>query len=240
VRRVRPLRAIDLVPVAVLVWYFLLMVTAPIPPDGDGTELTQRPFVLLYAVFAIWSAAGLAAWLESLGGMRVPRVRLALVAAAAASVVAALMFTVRDWRWNSAYRAAQGLPRAASYIRGHWRPGDVLAVKGLETGLITTDLAIQLVSMTGMPAYLARPFYFLHVTGKPRHAEVARERYSALEAVARETSASSALRRLRELGVQWYVVAESDRSGPRWDPQRKQAVFVQDMVAVYSTREAAR
>jgi len=54
------------------------------------------------------------------------------------------------------------------------------------------------------------------------------------------TRAISALRRLRELGVQWYVVAESDRSGPRWDPQRKQAVFVQDMVAVYSTREAAR
>jgi hypothetical protein len=239
-RRVRPLRGIDLVPVAMLVWYLLLILSAPIPPDGDATELTQRPFVLLYAVFAIWTAAGFAVWLESLGGLRARNVRLSLIAATAASVIGVLFLTVKDWRWAYEYQAAEGLPRAASFIRGNWRRGDVIAVEGLKTGLITTDAAIQLVSLTGVPAYLARPFYFLHVTDKAHHAEVAAARYAALEAVAQEKSIDAALRRLRDLGVQWYVVAESDRRGPRWDPERRRAAFVEGMVAVYSAGQAGR
>ncbi len=47
-------------------------------------------------------------------------------------------------------------------------------------------------------------------------------------------SMNEALGRLRKLGIQWYVVA--DRSGPRWDPERRHAVFVDGSMAVYSTR----
>ena len=92
--------------------------------------------------------------------------------------------------------------------------------------------------MTGMPSYLSRPF--LHLVQGGRKREIATQRYAELGGIAREQSAQAALERLRKLGIQWYVVAESDRRGPRWDPQRKHAIFVQDMVAVYSTREAAR
>ena len=66
------------------------------------------------------------------------------------------------------------------------------------------------------------------------------QRYAELEGVANEKSAAAALARLRELGIQWYVVAESSRRGPRWDPDRRHAVFVDNMVAVYSTREVKR
>jgi len=37
------------------------------------------------------------------------------------------------------------------------------------------------------------------------------------------TSAETALARLRALGIRWYVVAEKDRRGPRWDPERRRA-----------------
>jgi hypothetical protein len=88
--------------------------------------------------------------------------------------------------------------------------------------------------MSGVPAYLARPF--MHTSAGGRRAEAALARYLALRAIERETSADAALARLRSLGVRWYVVAESERRGPRWDPQRQRAVFVDRMVAVYATR----
>src|SRR2546429_3376313 len=49
---------------ALLGSYLLLILTAPVPPHGDATEFTQRPFVLVYGVFAVWTAAGFAGWLS--------------------------------------------------------------------------------------------------------------------------------------------------------------------------------
>jgi hypothetical protein len=236
VHRSRGLEGIDFVPVALLVYYLLLIITAPVPADGDSTELTQRPFVLLYAVIAVWTVAGFASWLASQGGLRARRVWLPLLLMAALSVMWVLRYTVGDWRWAQVYEVAQGLPQAARFLRSHWRPGDLLAVPGLKLGLVTTDVAIQLVSLTGMPAYLTRPVFHVSRGGRPK--EVALERYAAIAQVADEQTASAALARLRELGIQWYVVADS--AGPRWDPERRRAAFVEGAVAVYSSRSTAQ
>jgi len=97
---------------------------------------------------------------------------------------------------------------------------------------VATDIATELVSLTGMPAYLGRPF--IHLSRGGRREQAVRERYAALKRVAGEENAAAAARRLRELGIQWYVVA--DGAGPRWDPERRRAVFVDRMVAVYATQ----
>ncbi len=97
---------------------------------------------------------------------------------------------------------------------------------------VVTDAAIQLVSMTGMPAYLARPF--IHVAQGGRTKEAALERHAALAGVAEEESVAAALARLGELGIRWYVVA--DGTGPRWDPQRRHAAYAGGDFAVYSSR----
>jgi hypothetical protein len=228
--RSRGLRSIDLVPPALIVFFFLLMFTAPVPAHGDPTEFTQRPFVLVYAVVVIWTAAGFVTWLATLGGLHERRVWLPLVVAAAASVMLILHYTVRDWRWASTHPLAEGLPQAAVFLRANGRPGDLLAVQGLEPRLVTADLAVQLVSLTGMPAYLARPF--IQKSGGGLRKEVATQRYTALEGVAGAESAAVAVARLRALGIGWYVVA--DHQGPRWDPERRQAAFVQGKVAVYA------
>jgi hypothetical protein len=233
VRRTRRLEPFDLVPLALLASYLLLILTGPVPPHGDATEFPQRPFVLVYAVFAAWSAAGLAGWL-ALQGLGRRRVWLPLLVAAALTVMWVLNSTVRDWRWAYSYTVAEGLPEAATYVRSHSQPGDLLAATGLSTSYVPSDLPVHLTGMSGVPAYLARPF--MHVANGGERERAAVSRYVALRAVEREADAEAALARLRALGVRWYVVAESDRRGPRWDPERTRAVFVDRMVAVYATR----
>ena len=233
VRRARPLELIDLVPPAVLAAYLLLILTAPIPPHGDATEFTQRPFVVVYAVFAVWTAAGFAGWL-AMHGLRRRRVWLPLVIAAVFTVLWALQYTVADWRWAKSYKVPDGLPQAATYMRSRSQYGDVLAAAGQSTEFVPADLPVQLTAMSGIPAYLSRPF--MHAASGGVRAQIALERYAALRAIEREKSADAALARLRSLGIRWYVVAESDRRGPRWDPERRRAVFVDRMVAVYATR----
>ena len=233
-RRARRLELIDLVPLALLACYVLLIVTAPVPAHGDSTEFTQRPFVLVYAVFAVWTAAGFAGWLALQGGLRRRRVWLPLLIAAALTVMWVLLCTVGDWRWAETYKPAEGLPQAATYVRSRSQPGELLATQGLDTALVTTDLAIQLVGMTGVPAYLSRPF--IHISAGGSRARIAEQRYIALRAIERETTAEAAFARLRALGIRWYVVAESDRRGPLWDPERRRAAFVDRMVAVYATQ----
>lgn len=232
-RRARRLELIDLVPVVLLGSYLLLILTAPVPPHGDATEFTQRPFVLVYAVFAVWTAAGFAGWL-SLYGLRQRRLWLPLLIAAALAVMWVLLYTVGDWRWAQRHKVAEGLPQAASYLRSRSQPGDLLAAPGLSTSFVPADLPVQLVAMSGVPAYLSRPF--MHMVNGGVRAQTALARYVALRAIERETSADTALARLRALGIRWYVVAETDRGGPRWDPERRRAVFVDRMVAVYATQ----
>lgn len=228
--RSRRLEAIDLLPVALLCAYTVLMVSAPIPANGDATELTQRPFVLLYAVIAIWTAAGFVSWIAAQGGLGQRRMWLPLLALGAISAALIVRYTDPDWRWLDDHQLAQGLPQAARFLRSHGSPGDVFAVQALETAPVLTDTAVQLVSLTGMPAYLARPY----IHRGTRVKEVALQRHAALAGVADQQSVAAALARLRELGVQWYVVVDS--AGPRWDPQRRQAAFAEGDFAVYSSR----
>ena len=190
--RARGLRAIDLVPLAFLFWYLLLMLSAPVPSHGDATELTQRPFVLVYAVIAIWTAAGFARWVALQGGLRVRRVWVSLLVLAALALGGALLYTVPDARWLEApRRSPRGVPQAARFLRSHSRPGDVLAVEGLTLERVYTDAAVQLVSLSGVPAYLSRPF--IHARSRP-----CCERHAALAGVAAAPDAAAALERLRQ------------------------------------------
>jgi len=94
---------------------------------------------------------------------------------------------------------------------------------------VPTDAAAELGALSGMPAYIARPY--IHMAHGGERQLVAQERHAALEAVARETRSSAALARLAALGVRWYVV--TGERGPAWDPQRRLAVFRDRRVAVY-------
>jgi uncharacterized membrane protein YbhN (UPF0104 family) len=102
-------------------------------------------------------------------------------------------------------------------------------LQGLEMRPVATDVAIQLVSLTGVPAYLSRPF--IHATRSRKERQIAERRYAELEQVANEPSLAAALGRLRELGIRWYIVPGT--AGPGWDPGRGHAAFVAGEIAVY-------
>src|SRR6266480_3575267 len=67
------------------------------------------------------------------------------------------MLTVGDWRWAYRYKVAEGLAQSASYLRSRSQPGDLLAAPRLSTSFVPVDLPVQLVAMSGVPAYLSRP-----------------------------------------------------------------------------------
>jgi len=227
--------AFDAMPLLLVGSYAALMVLAPIPANGDATEFTQRPFALVYAVVSIWTAAVLA-----------ERIRFGWLVAVSGAAVVALWPDNGFWRegpkvswgWNYYARAlTPGLAQAAGFLRNEGKPGEQFAVARLQRGWapieqpgwVPTDAAVELTALSGMPAYIARPY--LHLAHGGERQWVAQERQAALEAVARETQASAALARLAALGVRWYVV--TGERGPIWDPQRDLAVFRDASVAVY-------
>ena len=219
--------AFDALPLSLIAGYAALIALAPIPAHGDATELTQRPFVLVYAVVGIWTVAVL-----------VERVALRWVLAVAGAAFVALWPHSGPWpeapkfSWGWIYYAralTPGLTQAAAFLRREGKPGDVFAVEGLQRGAVPTDAAAELGALSGMPAYIARPY--IHMAQRGERGLVALERHAVLQAVARETRSSAALARLAGLGVRWYVV--TDGRGPVWDPQRHLAVFRDGGVAVY-------
>ena len=227
--------AFDALPLVLIAGYAALMALAPIPANGDPTELTHRPFVLVYAVVATWTAAVL-----------IEGVALRWVLGLAGAVFVALWLHIDPWpeapksSWGWKYYAralTPGLPAAAAFLRREGKPGDAFAVQGLQQGWapiaqpgwVPTDAAAELASLSGMPAYLARPYIHLGQGGE-RQLE-AQERQAALEAVARETRSSAAIERLAALGVRWYVV--TGERGPAWDREFALAVFRERRVAVY-------
>lgn len=227
--------AFDALPLLLIAGYAALMALAPIPANGDPTELTQRPFVLVYAVVAIWTMAVL-----------FDRLALRWVLALASAAVFAWWPVIGpwpeapkfSWGWNYYARTlTPGFVQAAAFLRREGRPGDEFAVQGLQQGWapasqpgwVPTDAAAELAALSGMPAYIARPYIQMAYGGERKL--VALERQGALDAVARETRSSAALARLAALGVRWYVV--TGERGPIWDPQRDLAAFRGGRVAIY-------
>jgi hypothetical protein len=236
-RRSGTLRAIDLAPLSLLVCYVLLILTAPMV-HWDATELTVRPFVLIYAVLAVWTAATLARWLAGR-----PRGAWAWPGLLAASSLALLLVAPHTgklgllpkfgWGWLFyPLRVQQGIPEAGAFLRKNGAPGDLLAVGGLPLDWAPTDPGIQLVALSGIPAYLA---YTISQTADPgARRDAAVTRFLELERVAQAPDAAQALAMLHELGIRWYVVVGD--GGPGWDPQRQLAAFVSGRTAVYSSR----
>lgn len=234
------LSAIDFFPAFVVAFYVLLIVVAPIPPHGDATELTHRPLVVLYAVIVVWTATMFVRWLASPGGPETDRVWRAVFVAALLAVAAmwsktpAMGHLEASWgKHLASYVAEEGVPQAAVFLRRSAKPRDIFAASGMRLDVVVTDVATQLASLTGLSAYVTRPF-MQAVSPGPRR-ELTMQRYAALVRVERQSSADSALALLRELGIRWYVFVGSE--GPAWDRGRRRAAFVDGRVAIYSSAE---
>lgn len=235
--RARALRVSDSFPGFVLAAYLAVMLTAPIDKYRDSTEFTVRPFVLVYAAVAVWTACLLCRAFASRWPQRAPHGWRALLGASLLGVALAwhgapaMGLPKFEWGWDYyPKRIHAGLTQAGRYLREHGRAGQVFAVRGLQLGWAVTDPAIQLVSLSGMPAYLS--YISAHTIEAPQREKVALERYAVLARLDRAPSAPAALEELRRLGIAWYVT--TGWSGPPWDPDWRQATFVERNVAIYA------
>jgi len=235
-RRRGVLRGIDVFPGFLAFCWLLLMLFAPVPWNGDSTELTHRPFVLVYAAAAIWTLC------LALRGLLIRDTRGAQHAGPAALACALLAlpalamnaesmgYPKPHWAQPHAMRrVVSGLRDAAAFLRREAQPGDRFAVAELYSGLAVVGTAAEVCALSGVPAYLARP-YLEMIKDRPRKA-LASARLAALSNVDRQTDYKAATEMLRSLRVQWYVVANG--RGPRWDPARRRAAFVAKSVSIY-------
>lgn len=232
------LRGIDAFPLALLLCYALIMLLAPVPSHQDATDLTHRPFVMLYAALAVWTAAAFVHWLSLRGSHGEDRLwQSAAVACALALpvvwVLAAELGRPKfGWSWPLAKHSIdRDLLAGASFLRERSRGGDTLATSGLTSGYAPIDAPTSLVALTATPAYLARPWYQVFLGG-PR-AALAIRRFNELKGIERASSPDAAMLELRKLGVRWYVVTAA--GAPSWDPARRRAVFTRGGVAIYDT-----
>lgn len=233
------LRGIDAFPLALLVLYAAHMALVPVPSHHDATDLAHRPFVLLYATLGIWTLALSVRWLSRQG--RHGSARLWQTAAVGTALTLPVVWMTAaelaqpKFRWGrelGAYSIDRELAPLAAYVRARSRPGDTLATTGLPGYYAPMDASTALVALTSTPAYLARTWYQSSLGG-PR-GELARGRYNAIAAIERTTDRDTALRRLREIGVRWYIA--TTRGAPGWDPEHSNAAYARGQVAVYDAK----
>jgi hypothetical protein len=232
------LKPIDLSCGLLFYCWLLLMLFAPVLFNGDVTDLIHRPFVLLYAAFAIWTLClalrVLGVWID-LTAKVWPVLLLAAVIALPVIVSGAAGMTHPKFRWGErhvATRIPSGLVEAAAFMRKHAGKRDVFAVAGLNAAYAAIDLSMQVCALSGMPAYLSRPF--LEMSKDAPRKRVAAARLAELQTVDAAPDYGAAMQALRAIDVRWYLVA--DGNGPRWDPARKRAAFAAGGVAVYAAR----
>jgi hypothetical protein len=233
------LRPIDAHPAFLAFCWLLLMLFAPVPWHGDPTELIHRPFVLLYAAAAIWTLCLALRCLTTRAGEVSSRLWPTVLAGALLALPAIMAgapgMASPKFRWaekDAAPRVEPGLVEAAAFLRKQARVGDIFAAGGLNAEYAPLDFATRLCALSGMPAYLSRPYLEMIKDG-PRKT-LAGARLAALEEVDRLTDYGEAVQSLRRLNVQWYAVA--GEKGPRWDPGRERATFSAGTIAIYATR----
>lgn len=237
------LRGIDAFPLALFVLYAAHMMLAPTPSHHDATDLVHRPFVLLYAVSAIWTLAYAVRWLARQGTHGAARLWQTVAVATALTLpwiwssAAEMARPKFNWgRQLTAYAVDRDLIAAAAFVRASSRPGDVLAAARLPATYTPMDVPTVLAALTSTPAYLARTWY--HITLGGNRGKLAIDRYNELGAIQHAPDRDTALGYLRNIGVHWYVATA--RGTPAWDPQHRHAAYTRGNIAVYEVmRERA-
>ena len=231
------LAGVDGFPISLLATYAAVLLVAPIPAHHDATDLTHRPFVLLYAVVAAWTAAMLVRWLSEQGrhGKRLWQTLLIGTAIAlpflwthAAEMARPKFYWSRPF---AAHTISPELLAAAEFLRNTARPGDIFAAAPVTTREVGIDAPTELVALSAVPAYLVR--YWIHEVFGGSSRIAARNRYVELVDVARARDPEQAMQRLAGLGVRWYVT--TDPGEPKWDASHGRAIWARGEVAIYDS-----
>jgi hypothetical protein len=237
-------RVMDALPLFVLLSFIGLTLLAPAAYTSDITEYKQRHFLLLYVlvvVYTIYYAVSL-----------VPKdiVDTAIfkrtVAAGAACILVGVV--ALNWGANPARPSVvamswasfahnqpttPGLLDSAAYIKAHASPGDVMVIGKPSVGPAQGTAIIDLISLTGVPAYAARA----RMTKSLCIQYILQNRLSVLKTLSAMDNWPDAQRFLQANGIRW--VAFPAGGHPNWDTGLKAAAFSSKGMSVYDAGHSA-
>jgi hypothetical protein len=227
---------LDSFPFWCLATWLGLVLLAPKAHYGGYTEYQHRPFVLIHAVFLVWTLLFVD---RAIGDRRFEpwfRVLLLTLVVTALGIRTALAWTddpaQPHFEWGKQLfgkKLESGLIEAATFVHAQATVGDTFALIPTNRSIILDDAATRFAALADVPAYLARAGIQV-LNGRERRLVVER-RLAELNQIETIDDGEDVFRRLRKIGVKFLVVIGDH--GPRFDSDRSQAAFKTDGATVY-------
>jgi hypothetical protein len=232
----------DTLPLLMAVCFVGLMLFTPTAGNGDFSEYKHRHFPLLYTITVIYTITTAFALASShlLLKSRFRKLLCGLVI----SIFPISIFL--NWGSNPAHPKTDAIPwsgnyhnqpttpgllEAAQYILSHSRNGDVLAMGLSSTTSDPRARIVELVSLTGIPAFVARSDLKMKRSQDIR--DIVLKRLNILQKLSLITNWQKAQKVLKNHGIRWFLTPSGEI--PRWDPNLKFAVFSIHGISVYDS-----
>lgn len=217
--------------------FVLLILFAPPAGNGDVGEYKHRHFLLLFALVVVFTVANTwKLWLpRKLPSPAVTAFACAIVLAATAWALgdtnpAAPNFKAMEWtRAFHLQRLRPGVLQMGGYLGAHSEPGDVFAIDAASIGATANAPVIELIALSGVPAYVARPELRARISSCIK-AEV-EHRVTVLASLAQAQDRQAAANIMRDNGIRWYLTF--DDKPPTWDPDLHFVSLRADGIALY-------
>ncbi|MBB3770786.1 hypothetical protein FHS55_001381 [Angulomicrobium tetraedrale] len=219
---------LDLFPLVMLFVYVFMIILSPSMPFADPyTELQHRPMVLVYFIFAVFIAV-LSIRLLHLGAAYnddFVLISLGTMLVAGLSIGLSLATGYRPDIPPAALASFVGRPTNPDIVpmslelRRLSRPGQTLAVSGVERTDGVIDSCAEIASISGVPCYLSRPA--AESTAGAAAAAVVRARLDELDRLAASPILADLHRTMREVGIDWYIFPGPQ--APPFDPDGSNA-----------------
>jgi hypothetical protein len=227
---------IDTVPGLLLFFGAAVTLFAPLAPSGDPTEFQHRPFVLLYTVVAIWTAAH---FFRRTTAVRVTNSQgrscgfvILVLAVAAASFGAAVNPARPSFDWGKAFYGARlkpGVVPAAQVLRHAVHRSQIVAVGPIDPKGSLFDPALAFASLADAPVYLAAVQLQLFYGDK--RTQTAEGRLQFQQEVEASDDWEKAMALLCQNHIDWYVWLGN--TGPPFDMERRYPVASDHDMAIY-------
>lgn len=241
-------QAADALPLLLVICFIGLMFFAPIARNGDLSEYKHRHFPLIYVVIVIYTITYAFALASSRKFLE--RKSSQLVQGVVGSIFAATILL--SWGINRAHpyvdeampwarnmetvQVAPGLLDVAQYMARHARVGDVLAMEGSASKTSGRNIPIDvIVSLTGIPAYIARAD--LKIKSTQCVQEITMKRLSVLADLSSMGNWPDAKKYLQTNGIRWFLVPSTEKN--KWDINQEFATFSIHGYSVYDAGSSA-
>ena len=231
---------LDTLPLNLVLVLLGVTLFAPSAPWGDVTEYQHRGFVLVYAVLVVWTAAYLII-IIGFGWSKSHSV-FGLFAGVAALAVALALWSgfkpeyppIEFARTSYQRPITAGVLTASRWVRRNAKRGQTIAVGPVDPMHVLVDPATELVSLAGVPSYLA--LFGMQTTEDDARKVVATYRLRVLHEAENSQDIASVFRKLRSEGISIYVWLGTH--GPRFDLDLRGASFRDDDVAIYDLEQS--